>query len=76
MQLQGDDLNLIKTKNIISAFLIKLLMYKRNLGRKEFIQFPNLSMAQKNDEDLMTYCQHLEALHSDFKKKFKKRGYS
>lgn len=70
LQLQGDDLNLIKTKNIISAFLIKLLMYKRNLGRKEFIQFPNLSMAQKNDEDLMTYCQHLEALHSDFNKRF------
>ncbi|VVC31916.1 Ribonuclease H-like domain [Cinara cedri] len=32
LQLQGDDLNLMKTKNIISAFLLKLLMYKRNLG--------------------------------------------
>jgi len=32
LQFQGDGLNLIKTKNIISAFLIKLLMYKRNLG--------------------------------------------
>jgi hypothetical protein len=27
-------------------------------------------MAQKNDEDLMTYCQHLEALNSDFNKRF------
>ncbi|VVC31917.1 Hypothetical protein CINCED_3A005983 [Cinara cedri] len=27
-------------------------------------------MEEKNDEDLMTYCQHLEALHSDFNKRF------
>jgi hypothetical protein len=47
LQLQGDDLNLIETKNIISAFLIKFLMYKKNLGRKEFTQFPNLLMEQK-----------------------------
>ncbi|XP_050520167.1 SCAN domain-containing protein 3-like [Daktulosphaira vitifoliae] len=70
LQLQGDELTLIKTKNIISAFIKKLLMYKINLGRKEFIQFPNLSMVQKNDEDIITYCQHLEALHSDFNKRF------
>lgn len=30
-------------------------MYKKNLGRKELIQFPNLSMEHKNDEDLLTY---------------------
>lgn len=35
-------------------------MYKRNIGGKEFILFPNLSMEQKNDEDLITYCQYLE----------------
>jgi len=27
-------------------------------------------MEQKNDEDLINYYQHLEALHSDFKKRF------
>jgi len=47
LQLQGDDLNVIKTKNIISAFVTKFLIYKRNIGQKEFIQFPNLSMEQK-----------------------------
>jgi len=33
LQFQGDELNLIKTKTIIAAFVGKLLMYKRNLGR-------------------------------------------
>lgn len=45
-------------------------MYKRNVGRKEFTQFPNLSMNQKSDEDVITYCQHLEALNFDFNKLF------
>lgn len=37
LQLQGDDLNIIKTKDTISEFVEKLFMYKRNLRRKEFI---------------------------------------
>ena len=36
IQLQGDDLNLIKTKSVISAFMSKLQLYKRNFGRGEF----------------------------------------
>lgn len=32
LQLQGDDLNLIKTKYIISAFVTELLMHKINLA--------------------------------------------
>lgn len=71
MQLQGDDLNLIKTKNAISAFVIKLLMYKINLGRKKCIQFPNRSIERRNNEDLITYCQHPELLNSDWNKRFK-----
>lgn len=45
-------------------------MYKRNIGQKEFIQFPNLSTEQKNYEDLITYCKYLKSLHSDFNKRF------
>jgi hypothetical protein len=33
LQLQGDELNLIKTKNVIAAFVRKLLLFKRNLSR-------------------------------------------
>ncbi|GBP17923.1 SCAN domain-containing protein 3 [Eumeta japonica] len=43
LQLQGDSLNLIKTKGIISAFLGKLKFMKQNISRREFSQFPNLS---------------------------------
>ncbi|XP_053894463.1 SCAN domain-containing protein 3-like, partial [Malaclemys terrapin pileata] len=46
------------------------LLYKRNLGRGEVSQFPNLSTVEKHDEDLLTYCQLLEALHSDFNQRF------
>lgn len=55
LQLQGDDLNLLKTKTIINAFVTKrLVVYKKNSGRTEFIRFPNLSMKPENDEDLIT----------------------
>ena len=66
LQLQGDELNLIKTKAVISAFVAKLLLYKQNLGRGEFSQFTNLSTTKTNDENLLTYCEHLAALYSDF----------
>lgn len=70
LQLQGDELNLIKTKAVISAFVSKLVLYKRNLGRGEFYQFSNLSSVKIRDEDILTYYQHLEALHDDFNNRF------
>ena len=70
LQLQGDDLNLLKTKNIVAAFVAKLLLHKNNIGRHEFHNFPNLSAASFNNDDLLVYCQHLENLHSDFKERF------
>lgn len=70
LQLQGDDLNLIKTKNVIAAFVAKLLLYKNNIGRREFRNFPNLSAVSFNNDDLLVYCQHLENLHSDFAERF------
>ncbi|GBP24959.1 Protein ZBED8 [Eumeta japonica] len=63
LQLQGDDLNLIKPKNIVAAFVAKLLLHKKNIGKREFHNFPNLSVSCNND-DLLVYCLHLENLHS------------
>ncbi|KMQ94883.1 zinc finger protein [Lasius niger] len=71
LQLQGDELNLIKKKAVISAFVSKLFLYKHNLGRGEFYQFSNLSSMEKRDDDVLIYCQHLEALHNDFNTRFK-----
>ena len=70
LKLQGDTLNLIKTKSVIFSFVAKLLLYKHNLGRDECSQFPNLSKLQNRDEDLFAYCQHLTALHSDLNQRF------
>jgi hypothetical protein len=33
VQLQGDEINLIKTKSVISTFVSKLVLFKINLGR-------------------------------------------
>lgn len=43
LQLQGDDFKLIDTKPIISVCVTIILMNKRDLGQKEFIQFLNLN---------------------------------
>ncbi|GFQ78049.1 SCAN domain-containing protein 3 [Trichonephila clavata] len=70
LQLRGDDLNLIKTKYSVAAFVSKLLLYKRNFGRREFNNFPYLSAVSFKHDDLLLYCQHLENIHSDFKERF------
>ncbi|XP_067122534.1 protein FAM200C-like [Centruroides vittatus] len=58
LKLQGDQLNLIETKSIISAFVAKRFLYKQIFGRRECSQFPNLPKLQKRDDDLLVYCQH------------------
>jgi hypothetical protein len=70
LQLQGDNLNLIKTKSIIAAFLARINLMKQNIGRREFSQFPNLSQTNCQDDDVSAYVQHLNALHTDFKTRF------
>lgn len=70
LQLQGDSLNLIKTKSILSAFLARDKLMKQNIGRGEFSQFPNLSQTSCQEDDVSTYVQHLNALYSDFESRF------
>jgi len=70
LQLQGDNLNLIKTKSVISAFLGKLKFMRQNISRREFSQFSNLSQVECLDENIQTYVQHLIALHDEFKIRF------
>lgn len=61
LQLQGDRFNLIKTKDVISAFLGKLKFMKQNISWREFCQFSNLSQVKCLNEDIQTYFQHLIA---------------
>ena len=70
LKLQGDQLNVIKTKSVISAFVAKKILYNQNLGRGECSQIQNLSKLQNRDEDLFTYGQHLAALRADLNRRF------
>ncbi|CAH1973659.1 unnamed protein product [Acanthoscelides obtectus] len=70
LQLQGDSLNLIKTKSILSAFLARVKLMKQNIGRGEFSQFPNLSQTSCQEDDVSTYVRHLNALYSHFESRF------
>ncbi|KAJ7316501.1 hypothetical protein JRQ81_002663 [Phrynocephalus forsythii] len=70
LQLQGDSLNLIKTKSIIAAFPSRINLVKKNIGQREFSQFPNLSLTNVQDDDILVYVQHLSVLHTDFKTRF------
>ncbi|CAH1991093.1 unnamed protein product, partial [Acanthoscelides obtectus] len=70
LQLQGDSLNLIKTKSMLSAFLARVKLMKQNIGCGEFSQFPNLSQTSCQEDDVSTYVQHLNALYSDFESRF------
>ncbi|CAH1959448.1 unnamed protein product [Acanthoscelides obtectus] len=75
LQLQGDSLNLIKTKSILSAFLARVKLMKQNIGRGEFSQFPNLSQTSCQEDDVSTYVQHLNALYSDFESRFEETNF-
>ncbi|KFD51311.1 hypothetical protein M514_07716 [Trichuris suis] len=73
LQLQ-DDLNLIKAKNVISAFNPKLLLFKQNLALGEFYQSPNFCGLKKTDsipdDDVHVYCDHLNMLHKEMHERY------
>ncbi|XP_047145896.1 zinc finger BED domain-containing protein 5-like [Hydra vulgaris] len=66
LQLQGDNLNLVKTKSILTA---RVKLMNQNIGRGDLSQFPSLSQINC-PEDESTYFQHLNALYSDFETRF------
>ena len=74
LQLQGNDVNLIKVEAAISTFLSKLQLFKRNLARHELYQFPSLSELEKEksipDDDLHMYYAHLDELQRDMFERF------
>ena len=74
LQLQGDETSLIKAKSALSAFLSKLQLYSRNLGRREFRQFSCLSVLEKKtwvkDYDIAVYCALLAEFHRDMSLRF------
>ena len=72
LQLQGQDVNLIKTKSVIISFISKLALYKQNICRREFYQFPSLQAAPDiTDAQLRVYSSHIESVKEDMQIRFK-----
>jgi len=70
--LQGDKINFIKSKSIISVFISKLSLFKEKISRREFNYFSNLSRSQQIlDSDLEIYCAYLESLKDNISTRFK-----
>jgi hypothetical protein len=69
VQLQGNEINLIKTKYVISTFVSKLVLFNRNLGHRELYRFLRLlgldEKSRIHADDLQVYCDHLSVLHED-----------
>ena len=70
LQPQCDNLNLIKMKPAISAFLARIKLLKQNIGQGEFSQYSNLQQSNCQEDDVLTYVEHLNALYSDFQTRF------
>ncbi|CDW58615.1 hypothetical protein TTRE_0000693901 [Trichuris trichiura] len=69
---QADDPNL--RQNLLSPFMSKLLFFKRNFARGELSQFQGLAQVGNeggiSEADVELYCEHLQALHKDFTRRF------
>ena len=71
-QLQENNSDLIFSKSAIAAFLRKLQLYKNNIRRRAFEQFPCLACIDSDlqDEDLALYRKYLENIHEDMQTRF------
>nr|XP_042897583.1 zinc finger BED domain-containing protein 5-like [Parasteatoda tepidariorum] len=52
-KLQGNKMNIIKVKGIISSFITKFDIYKSNIDRKELIPFPTLKKCSMADIEIL-----------------------
>ena len=72
LQLQGQNVNLIRTKSAVLSFINRLTLYKQNLCRREFYQFPNLqAVPDVTDDQLRVYASHIESIKEDMLIRFK-----
>ena len=63
LSLQGNEVNLIKVRSALSGFKNKLVLYQRNLARREFFQFSSLQQLDTSDKgifdvDVEAYSKH------------------
>nr|CAD7430141.1 unnamed protein product [Timema monikensis] len=78
IRLQGNKMNLIKAKGIISSFIAKFDIHKVNIGRKELIQFPTLKKCSVSangtpelpEDKILIFTDHLDQLKTDMELRF------
>jgi len=75
LKLQGNKMNFIKAKGIISSFIFKLVLYRTNINRQELSQFPNLkSCSDANglipEDKILIFTDHILQLKKDMKSRF------
>ncbi|KFD66450.1 hypothetical protein M514_21480 [Trichuris suis] len=72
LALQGRKSNIVDSKEAIVSFLQKLDVYRRNIGRREFLQFPNLKKVEEavKVDHLILHQSHLKQLRSDMEIRF------
>ena len=75
LKLQGPNLYLIEAKAAMLTFVKKPEVFKQNIERREYNQFPNSqskALAQHfSDIDHQVYCSHLDSPRKDFESRFK-----
>jgi hypothetical protein len=75
LKLQGNNMNFIKAKGIISSFVFNLDLYRTNVNRQELIQFPNLkSCSDANglipEDKILIFTDHILHLKNDMNSRF------
>ena len=75
LQLQGQNVNLIRTKSAVLSFINRLTLYRQNFCRREFYQFPYLqAVPDVTDDQLRVYASHIESIKEDMLIRFKDLG--
>ncbi|XP_028440786.1 protein FAM200A-like [Perca flavescens] len=71
--LQGDALTLVHSKATICSFLAKLELYRHNLSKRQFNNFPQLAKVvdELTDNHLLRYADHLRAVKADMEIRFR-----
>ncbi|XP_068206165.1 zinc finger BED domain-containing protein 5-like [Palaemon carinicauda] len=71
-QLNGKDSDLISSRSAIVALLRKLQLYKNNIRRRAFEQFPCLACVSIDfqNEDLALLGEYMENMHKDMQIRF------
>ncbi|XP_029643897.1 uncharacterized protein LOC115218286 [Octopus sinensis] len=70
--LQGNRKTLVDCKSFTTTIISKLVLFKTNISKRQFYQFPQLDSLKDElvDEDLTTYRNYLQSLHDNTVERF------